>query len=800
MTTIQIWRLIVGGLLTASPAIHAEACFSLRCTADTDGAGTIIATAGLAHRSHQVAAAALPFAAAFDAWKPPVDVEPAGWMAGTAAALTADRRKVDEPGTEIELAGDATLACPGFYVLQVQDGPGLGVAAGSFGAELNIQGSGIRLLQGGLNFGGTASAQAPGYAAFSIANPDAERQRVSVALSAVSTDAAASRITLRIRLTERSSADSNVLAEHEVTLGREETFTFSADVEPGFFVLSVTPTTASYASYGVAALTSYLDRPGGGFQSGAVVGGYHGIREVSGFVGFCIAEPRSLSIRTEARPTRGAGGAGDLQVALRDIEGRVFFRTPDGPAELSAADAASLTAHLDTIAADPGWPQASVNAANALLADPRYTANAWRRFFADYFAARPLTDPLRNYIVYPTFHWFDAGVHARVQAGMYPALLKLKLEAGWARAIERGGDAFSAQPELIADLRNAIWMLIEMGRRTDLALADRQRIFATAASLYDRYPDILGHQHGFDRSGQPYFGALRTQLDMVLLAAAPSADDSRLALSTAKKQEIAAILGLQGRRIDLWETHSLLFLDNGLSGADQMDVVMRVLDLIPGEMHNTASITVYDYLGNAPPWQPESIWIHRPYLGVNIFGIDLGHTGNAFPEDVAPGIADVFSSVLVHEINHVVDGYHVQRDPRLEARRMELIEAAGSDPLNYLRSMFEPGFFVQAPQEFIASIANEWFTDSAKTFELGRVRFDAGRSQPLNQALFFAEIYSLGLDSTRFYRNDARGNLVRETIPVGRDGQGRINALQHGGHWYRYQLDAGGNVVGYTVE
>ena len=37
------------------------------------------------------------------------------------------------------------------------------------------------------------------------------------------------------------------------------------------------------------------------------------------------------------------------------------------------------------------------------------------------------------------------------------------------------------------------------------------------------------------------------------------------------------------------------------------------------------------------------------------------------------------------------------------------------------------GFFADNPQEFFASIANQWFCDSAKTVELGAVRFAAGR-------------------------------------------------------------------------
>jgi cysteine-rich repeat protein len=113
--------------------------------------------------------------------------------------------------------------------------------------------------------------------------------------------------------------------------------------------------------------------------------------------------------------------------------------------------------------------------------------------------------------------------------------------------------------------------------------------------------------------------------------------------------------------------------------------------------------------------------------------------------------------------------------------------------------MFGTTFFWTYPQEFIASIANEWFASSFHTLELGMQRFSNGYAEPINQALFFAEIYSLGGSTTRFYNFDTAGNLTVQQPPVGRDGSGRINRITYGGKNYLFALNAAGNVTGYSV-
>jgi hypothetical protein len=137
---------------------------------------------------------------------------------------------------------------------------------------------------------------------------------------------------------------------------------------------------------------------------------------------------------------------------------------------------------------------------------------------------------------------------------------------------------------------------------------------------------------------------------------------------------------------------------------------------------------------------------------------------------------------------------------RLNARKKQLIQDAGEEPLNYLRSMFEPGFFARNPQEFFASLSNQWFTDSEKTILLGLRRFDSGRRHPINQALFFADVYSRGTENTVFFQTDTKANIRHRMVPLHRDGKGRIQRILLGGGWHRFELDENGRVVSYRVD
>ena len=240
--------------------------------------------------------------------------------------------KIDEPGGSVALGVTPGLPCPGFYVLTIGDGPETGIQPGSYGAELLLLSPGSRVLAGGLNFGGQMDASAPGYAAFTIANPANENQRVDINLTGFRAMAGNPAIRLQVTLERRLPTQQTIVSQ-TVTVGQNSPYVSSTTVSPGFYVATVAPLdplAGADGIFGMSLLSNYVDRPGGGFQGGVVVGGYHDpvASATSGFAGFCLADAHTVQMRTEGKPTRGPAGAGDLRVAVANASGSVVYANP----------------------------------------------------------------------------------------------------------------------------------------------------------------------------------------------------------------------------------------------------------------------------------------------------------------------------------------------------------------------------------------------------------------------------------------------------------------------------------------
>jgi len=152
--------------------------------------------------------------------------------------------------------------------------------------------------------------------------------------------------------------------------------------------------------------------------------------------------------------------------------------------------------------------------------------------------------------------------------------------------------------------------------------------------------------------------------------------------------------------------------------------------------------------------------------------------------------------VLQHELNHAVDELTIRTDPTQQRRLDALLARAGrNDPLQYLRSMFPPETFPDAPQELFASISNQYLTDSVHTLALAQARLADGRTAPLDQFLFFADVYSQGRDATLFFAQDEDCNYSAYPVSLRRDAKGRIERILGPGGDVRFQLDRDGFVV-----
>ena len=126
-----------------------------------------------------------------------------------------------------------------------------------------------------------------------------------------------------------------------------------------------------------------------------------------------------------------------------------------------------------------------------------------------------------------------------------------------------------------------------------------------------------------------------------------------------------------------------------------------------------------------------------------------------------------------------------------------MLDQAGFEDLNYLRSNVGGEFFQNAPQEFIASIANLWFCSTEHTLNLALQRFENGYIEPLNQFLYFTELYATNSNNTQFYTVDTDANISMQSVPVFRNSDAFINQFEYDNLNYYFELDSFGNVLNY---
>lgn len=453
------------------------------------------------------------------------------------------------------------------------------------------------------------------------------------------------------------------------------------------------------------------------------------------------------------------------------------------PAEaLTPDDWQSLASALGTIrSADDD--DAARTAAAEILDDPeRLTAPG--DFFAQFVSAYPLTTDLSRYLGDRALHagaaatrWTLQEALARVSVREIEAVLRAHLP-------DRFGPEVAADPARLEHLRSSMELLGRIAFEGDLSRESRTEHYERLRGLIVSYPDVLRQNVSLDLVARPKLAAIRAQLYKHLQDLLVPFDRERFIADT----------GFSGDYADLVRNHGVLVLDNNGLDARQRRAIRDVLALIPPTLHRTYHISVHDLLGNRVGEAVEMSLAGSP--GVNLFAIPVGsHAGSEFPADIDPVTVPGFCAVLQHELNHVVDAQAISGVPSLAQRRAQLIAQAGDQPAEHLRSMFEPGFFVAYPQEFFASIANEYFSDSFSTLLLAVQRFDAGWQEPINQFLFFAEVYSQGRDSTTFVVQNEQCEYSLRPIPISRDKQGRINGFDLPGLNLRFELDDAGNVV-----
>ena len=164
--------------------------------------------------------------------------------------------------------------------------------------------------------------------------------------------------------------------------------------------------------------------------------------------------------------------------------------------------------------------------------------------------------------------------------------------------------------------------------------------------------------------------------------------------------------------------------------------------------------------------------------------------------------------VVYHELNHGVwrniweradpkEGAADSRSIEVRDRTHDLIDAAGSEPANYIRSVVmekNPGYFLDHSAEFIPSIANDYFSSSEAVFLHALDSYEHWLNpHPLSQYLLMLDIYSQGT-STSYHYLSAGDTTVREEVSVGREDNGRVNRVRVGEKTYQFELGEDGVV------
>jgi hypothetical protein len=453
-------------------------------------------------------------------------------------------------------------------------------------------------------------------------------------------------------------------------------------------------------------------------------------------------------------------------------------------AALEPAVRADLVAALGALArgADP----AALARAAEILRSDALAAPELEGLLGAFLAERPATDPLHHALLALALTDPARDVRERTQAALAGALADSIAATCDALLPDELGPALAADPVLFEDVRTRFQLLGELAwRGDDLPGASRRALAARLAALVEAHPGVLRADVRIDVGAQPRVAALRAQLHKILRDLPRPFDAERFVAQT----------GLAGIHARIVRRHGVVVFDNGGFDLAQLDAIEQVLTAVPAELHRITHVSQHDMLGNVAGDRVEVEL--RGAVGVNLFATPVyADLENQFPPDVEPRRIRTFCAALQHEINHGVDELSVRADPAGERRLRALVERAGrTDPLQYLRSMLPATTFPDAPQELFASISNQYLADSVHTLELAQARLRDGRTAPLDQFLWFADVYSRGRDATLFFAQDEDCNYSAYEVRVRRDAAGRIDALTWPGGYARFQLDRDGWVV-----
>jgi hypothetical protein len=359
-------------------------------------------------------------------------------------------------------------------------------------------------------------------------------------------------------------------------------------------------------------------------------------------------------------------------------------------ASLSEADRNTLSEHLPIITECQGWPD-SWDQCTGILANPTYEAADFEEFFNEYFVDHVLTWCLLSYYEYSAFWWHSQEVHETLQDAWSSVFFDLvdSTIADYGSAL---GSAFAADPDLAANctLGMAFIHAIQTHQHSLASPEEKGEIDDQIQNwISSGVPELLRKSVLIDPEVDPFVNVFRAQLYTDLIDA--------YEISPDRRAELAAAIGITGDYLNLWDRHRLLILDDNKFDLENLSFLDSLFTVIDTTLTTLRIMTCQDYWYSG---SQERLYF-RSNSAVNVWHWQVGPPNyNPFPGDIDPAFTDG-SEVVTHETAHNIDASYVYPNDRLEEWRERLIEEAGYDHMNYLRSMIPDSFFVQAPQEFL---------------------------------------------------------------------------------------------------
>ena len=423
-----------------------------------------------------------------------------------------------------------------------------------------------------------------------------------------------------------------------------------------------------------------------------------------------------------------------------------------------------------------GW---SWNAYRSQLGLDNYPMNVLGRRFGLTWLTSGISDPTDNYKGAPVFHTFypncalympeTALKHLQTVLGAH----NLDLDS-WLR-----GNAKERTNYLIAVGQVAIGLA-----QLPVSGSVRAKFDVTIRKLLVNNSGWLGMAPSFSPAKDAVLAISRAVLHGNLIAAFP--------LTPTRIATITPALGIKSAHADYREIlnrYGIILLDNrGLNAAQRASIkdLLRLVAKVPKTMHR---ITIKSKWGKALPDLSGAL----AGAGINTFGVGMTAMENGFPKDVPVLRRPTFSIALAHEVTHSIDAA-MNRVASYKSAKTKLIKDAGLDNLQYLRSMLGGAFFQKAPQEFVASNANQWIMDSAHTLRVGVTRLRIGKGEPILQALFMLDLYGQYASTAPLFSTAIDGRMTTIPASLTRDTQGRITEMQSRDATLRIRYGSAGKV------